>query len=601
MGPLLTGASVLLLVFIATFIWYSNSFFIKKRKQEIGLYLLVGGKKSEIGWMLFYENLLLSLLSLGIGIGLGQVFSMFFSMIVVKVMGFELVVHFTFNTTAIIQTVFVFILIMLFASFQGYWIAHRFQLIDLFQAKNRVQSVIKPSFLLALLAFVLIGFSYWNLLHAYESQSWEVHFGRNLIGILLFLVAGSYFLFQSASGFFVTILQNKKGMYYRWKNLITFTQLKSRLRSNAIILTVISVLNGVTLVAFGFAYTMYYNTLQTLEDNIPFSYQFEVSSVSLNEEMSAVLSQNKDHSVVLDETFEYVMVPGQSDDLENLPGGYHYYEQRFAVIPVSTYNRLADGLDREKVTTLGREQTIMLGRNFIGSQQKTENVGRRLPLLANGKELHLEVVDNKIESLFNYDVQPSVLIVNDDVYQQMQGEIAPIRTRVVNVAHQGGSALLTEQLRAVHDKRIGNEQELYEPHFRLYSFSENYALAQSIYGLLIFVFGFLGLVFLAATGSVIHFKLLTEATEDRSRYKILRNLGLSRKNVKRLIARQTFILFLLPLLVGIGHSSVILGALSRVMAVNFVTPVVICTVIYTLLYGGYYIMTLASMNKLVNT
>ncbi|MHC8514576.1 FtsX-like permease family protein [Sporosarcina sp. ITBMC105] len=598
LGPVLTGASILLLVFIAIFVWYSNTFFIRNRKQEIGLYALVGGTKSEIGRMLFYENLLMSLLSLGVGIGLGQIFSVFFSMILLKIMGINIVVHFTVNVAPIVQTVFVFMLIMLLASFQVNRIVHRFQLIDLFQAKNKVQTVIKPSSIVAVLAFVLLGFSYWSLLHAYDSKSWDTHFGRNFFGVIILIVTGSYLLFHSGSGLFVHILQNKKGAYYKWKNLITFTQLKSRLKTNAIILTVISVLNGITIVAFGFAVTMYYNTMQTLKDHVPFSYQFEVTDESINEKMNAILKESKEYPVLFDEVFEYVMVPGQVDDLDNIPGGYYYYDQQFAVLSAATYNHLADQLDRQPVPTLDSGDVVMLGQNFIGSQKEDENVGRTLSLGMNEEYSPVQVVGNKIESIFNYDVLPSVLIVNDGVFQQMREEFNRTMTRVVKVENQEQSAPLTERLRATYEEGIRHG---FDSQMGFYSYSENYELAQSIYGLLIFVFGFLGLVFLTATGSIIYFKMLTEIVEDRQRYQALRKLGLSKRKVKKLIARQTFILFLLPLVIGIGHSSVILGALANVMAINFITPVVSCIIVYSLLYGVYYKLTLWTANKLVNS
>lgn len=598
LGPVLTGASILLLVFIAIFVWYSNTFFIRNRKQEIGLYALVGGTKSEIGRMLFYENLLMSLLSLGVGIGLGQVFSVFFSMILLKIMGINIVVHFTVNIAPIAQTVFVFVLIMLLASFQVNRIVHRFQLIDLFQAKHKVQSTIKPSIIVALLSFVLLGFSYWSLLQAYDSKSWDTHFGRNFFGIIMLMVMGSYLLFHSASGLFVHLLQNKKAAYYKWKNLLTLTQLKSRLRSNAIILTVISILNGVTIVAFGFAITMYYNTMQTLKDHVPFSYQFEVTDISIDEKMNAILMGNKEHPVLFNEKFEYMMVPGQVDDLDTIPGGYYYYDQHFAVVSAATYNDLAAQLDRQPVPTLDKDDTVILGRNFIGSQKEDENVGRTVSLGMNGEYSSVQVVGNKIESMFNYDVLPPVLIVNNEVFLQLRQDYNPTITRVVKITDQEKSAPLTEKLRATYEEGSQNE---FNPQMGFYSYSENYELAQSIYGLLIFVFGFLGLVFLTATGSIIYFKMLTEIVEDRQRYQVLRKLGLSKRKVKKLIARQTFILFLLPLIIGIGHSSVILAALANVMAINFITPVVSCIIVYSLLYGVYYKLTLLTANKLINS
>ncbi|GKV56120.1 ABC transporter permease [Sporosarcina sp. NCCP-2222] len=599
MGPLLSVVSVLLAVFMIVFVWYSNAFFITNRKQEIGLYSLVGGTKKEIGRMLFYENVCLCLLALGIGIGLGQLFSTFFSMILLKVMGISLVVHFSINLGAVVQTAFVFGAIMLIASLHGYLLVYRFRLIELFQAKHRVQTQWKPSYLLAVLALGLIGAAYWSLLHAYNSESWSKHFGRNMTLALIVLVAGSYLLFHTSSSFFVELWQRRKKAYYRWKNLLTLTQLKSRLKSNGLLLTVVSVLNGMTLVAFGFAYTMYFNTMQTLDDHVPYSYQLDVQSVEMNDEITKVLYENKEHPVLFDETFDYLMVPGTAEGLDTVPGGYFYYEESFAVLPVSTYNLLAEQLGRNEMNPIDAGETVMLGRNFIGSQHEEENVGRTVELTGEEGEFSFRVVENRIESLFSYDVQPSVLIVDNGMYERLIKGNAVMTTRVVTVDNQLEAEALTEDLRTVIAS--GEPKEDYQRAPKVfYSFTDSYQTAQSIYGLLVFVFGFMGLVFLIATGSVIYFKTLTEAAEDRRRYEILRKIGLSRRKVKQVIARQTYLLFLLPLLVGIAHSCVILGSLSKVMDIQFIYPVSICIAVYTCLYWVYYKMTVATANKLVN-
>ncbi|MBB4822949.1 putative ABC transport system permease protein [Sporosarcina luteola] len=600
MAPLLTGGSVLIALFILVFIWYSNTFFISNRKQEIGLYSLVGGTKEDIGWMLFYENMSLSLLALGVGIGLGQLLSIFFSMILLKVMGFALIAKFSVNVTAVLQTVFVFGLIMLATSVHGFFIMNRVKLVDLFQAKHKVQTIWRPSISITSIAIVLIGFVYWTLLHAFDSVSWSDHFGRNFSLTLVTLIIATYLLFHSGSGLMVHLLQKRKRSYYRWKNLLTFTQLKSRLRSNGFLLTIISVLNGVTLVAFGFGYTLYFNTLRTLDDHVPYSYQFDVQSSDVENQITNILEGNKEHPVLFDETFEYLVVPGDAYGLDPIPTGYHYYDESFAVLPISTYNLLADRLGRSPLKSIGAEETIIIGRNFIGSQKEDLNAGSTLTLRNNQEDLLFQVIGNKIEYIFSYQIQPPVLIVADEVFKRLGTEANMVSTRVVKVKGEQNSAHLTESLKAVYMKGK-NYPDFADLHEGFYSYSESYQLGQSIYGILVFVFGFIGLVFLAATGSIIYFKVLTEAAEDRRRYEILRNIGLSRRKVKQVIAKQTSFLFLLPLIVGIAHSSVILSALSKVMDLDFLSPVSISVIVYACLYGIYYKMTIATANKLVNS
>lgn len=600
--PLLHTSSFILLLFVLIFIWYSNAFFMNKRKQEIGLYSLLGAPKKEIGLMLFYENFLLSIVALVIGIGLGELFSVFFSMILVKLMGYPIIIEFSFNTIAIIQTSFVFLIIAILTSLQGYTMIYRFKLITLFQAKNKSQDSIKPSFVTALLSFIFIGISYWILLNAVDSKSWDTHFGRNLLITISLMIIGTYLLFRSLSGLLVQFLQNKKSIYYKWRNLLTFTQLKSRLKSNAIMLTAISVLNGLTLVAFGFAYTIYYNTLHTLEDHVPFSYQYEVTSGDLDQQITATIQYNEDHPLLFDDTFDYFMIKGDASALDTIPGGFTFYEEQFAVLSETTYNKLAQQLKRQTLASVGTDEAIMLGKNFIGSQNKKMNIGRSLSLFLANEEIPLKITGNKLESLFNYMIPPATLIVNDAVYEQLQTSYTPITSHVFKVRHDKQSADLTEQVQALFKTDSASDFE--EPGLNditFYSFSDDYQEAQSIYGLIIFTFGFLGLVFLSATGSIIYFKMLTEVAEDRQRYITLQKVGLSRRKIRQIIARQYIIVFLLPLIIGIIHSCMMLNALSKVMDMNFNTPVLISMIIYSTLYGLYYRMTLATGNKLVNS
>jgi putative ABC transport system permease protein len=123
-------------------------------------------------------------------------------------------------------------------------------------------------------------------------------------------------------------------------------------------------------------------------------------------------------------------------------------------------------------------------------------------------------------------------------------------------------------------------------------------------GINLFTLGFLGLVFLAATGSIIYFKQLTEAHSDKERYAILRKIGVRKKEVSRSIAKQTGFIFALPLAVGLLHCGAILKAITTlygsVSEVNLTVPIASAMLVYLLLYCGYYALTVRSYNKIVN-
>jgi len=604
--PLLEISSVILLFFIVIFIAYSNAFFIKKRKQEIGLYSLLGVPKKKIANMLFFENFLLSLFALLIGIFFGELFSVFFAMLLVKLMGFTFTVTFSLNIAAIIQTAIFFLILAWLISWQGYYIMYRFRLIDLFQAKHQVQKQIKPSFFIASLAVLCIGFAYFFLLSAKGSESWADHFGRNLLGTIILMIAGSYFLFHSLGGFCIRLLQKRKAVYYKWKNLLTFTQLKSRLKSNAILLTTTAVLNSLVLVCFGFAYTIYYNTLGNMEDASPYSYQYQITSKEMDQKITNLIRKQQAHPLLFDEKLQYIEVASDANDFEEIPAGFLFNDNQFTVISTSMYNQIAKPLKRKQIENLQTQSAILVGKEFVGSQDKELNVGRSLVLAPKKDKISLRVIANKQETVFNEDhAQTALLIVHDGVFNQLKQHHKVQTDHVFKVEDERNSEALTKKVE--HTARTFLPKDIKETYLDIYpdysgvvSFSKTYGEIQAIYGMLIFIAGFLGLVFLSATGSIIYFKMLNEAREDAQRYHSLRKIGMRKGKVTGLIARQYGIIFLLPLLLGIAHSCVLLGTLSKAMDMNFMTPLLISNALYTLLYGSYYVLTIASGNKLVN-
>ncbi|MDC9237067.1 ABC transporter permease, partial [Clostridioides difficile] len=150
-------SSVILLIFVAIFILYSNNFFTRKRKKEIGLYSLLGLRKKEIGRMLFYENFIMGLGALIIGIIAGTLLSKLFVTILLNLINLDSIGGFAFSWAAVIQTSIVFIIITLFTSFTGYRIIYRTTLLDLFHSESKREKSPKPSFILALLSILLIG------------------------------------------------------------------------------------------------------------------------------------------------------------------------------------------------------------------------------------------------------------------------------------------------------------------------------------------------------------------------------------------------------------------------------------------------------------
>src|SRR5699024_5085783 len=139
-------------------------------KKEVGLYFMLGLPKKTIGKMLFYENLIMGLVALVIGVLLGALLSILFSMILVNLMGSTAEIEFGLSIQAVIQTVIVFMIIILFTSIQGYRLIFRFKLIELFQAAKQGEQVPKSSAVSTILAIILLIISYWLILRPFPTE-----------------------------------------------------------------------------------------------------------------------------------------------------------------------------------------------------------------------------------------------------------------------------------------------------------------------------------------------------------------------------------------------------------------------------------------------
>ena len=193
------AASIVLAVFVAMFIWYSNSFFTKKRKKEVALYSMLGVKKRQIGRMLFYENLIMGALALVAGILIGTLFSKLFVMILIHIMDFDVNIKFAISLKAIMSTIGVFLIVFVVASLHSYTLIYRFQLIELFKSEKVGQKEPKASLILAILSIIFIGAGYYiALTYNFDKLS-------TLLVILVCTVIGTYMFFSSLILFIVKL------------------------------------------------------------------------------------------------------------------------------------------------------------------------------------------------------------------------------------------------------------------------------------------------------------------------------------------------------------------------------------------------------------
>ncbi|KOR89494.1 ABC transporter permease [Paenibacillus solani] len=581
-----SGAAVVLIVFVAVFIWYSNSFFTRKRKKEVGLYSLLGVRKKQIGRMLFYENFLMGILALIIGIALGAVLSRFFVMILMKVMGYAVVADFTISPAAILNTFLVFMIISLITSVQGYRLIYRFKLIELFRADQEREKEPKSSLIIALLSVALIGFGYWLALqNILTSKAWAtIGYMLTPLVILISVILGTYLLFNTLTVTLLKLARKHKKSYWRGLNLIGTSQLLYRMKGNARTLTIIAVLSATTLTAVGTAYSTYYNTRTNAALANPNSYMFIGVDRTATGKADQAIEQAAGHKVLYHESIPLLEVDADTSGLNNAQGSD---EQSFTVISSSDFNRLAKLQGRDDVISVKGSEAAVLEPAYLEGISP-EYVGSSIKLKGNGIHKTIQFKTLKNYNVLNLGTVYSTIVVSDDMFAELKPNAKAMAVEAYGITHQDKAKELTKQLEGILPENAG-----------LSSFYSVYSQGMESSGLLMFMGGFLGLVFLAATGSIIYFKQLTEAGSDKARYVILHKIGVKKREIRKSVAKQVLFIFALPLAFGIAHCAVALSALSKLMMTNLVVPVVSCMAVYVCIYLIYYFVTVHAYCKIV--
>ena len=551
------AAAFVLMIFVAIFILYSNSFFMKKRKKEVALYSLLGVRKRSIGFLLFFENMVIGLLSLIIGVVLGFLLSRALLSILLKLMGLDVVAGFTFSTGALINTVIVFLIIFLVTSLMGYRVIYRFKLIDLFHAEKKGEEVPKARIVTVFLGVLALAAAYVIALQdLMDSQVWKALGLATPIVIIALTVIGSYLLFHSVLVYVLSAL--KRNPRWAWKGLhmMTASQLLYRIRGNAKTLTIITVLSATTITSGGAVFGVYYNAEKNVEMYMPYTFMWEGDQQTID---PAIIESEVSFNSKM------IRIPLAS------------YEMEYAVIDESTYQTLAKNLEWPEVQKLQKGEVFAIDAYYDERwSDKLESV--------NINDTDYKVAKFFDQALFNVGtLGANAIVVPDQLYEEMDSDEKLLQA--VNVIDY-------KKQREVSDK-------LAESTENFSSATADYNSSIESLGALLFIGSFLGLVFLVATGSIIFFKMMTEAEEDKAKYAILHKIGVSKKDMKRTIRGQVGVIFIAPLLLGLIHGGVALTATSNLLMMDFLVPVVIWMVAYTLIYAIYYIATVYNFNKII--
>ncbi|MED4682005.1 ABC transporter permease [Bacillus cereus] len=524
----------LIFAFSFLFIFYSVSAFLKNRKKEFGLLMLHGMSHQQLHQLIFFENMLIGIPSILAGIGLGMVFSKLFLLVSGSLLGVEhtLSLYFPLKSMGVTAISF-FVLFLLISLFTSKMVKMN-ELVELIKSEEKPKPEPKASVWISLLAIILIGAGY-SAVHycivAVDFMSLKQLLLLVGVGVLL-IVCGTYFFFTQLCVYVIYTLKNRETTFFKRTNLLVISELAFRMKDNARTFFIVTIISAVSFTAIGVCTAIANPELAKSATPYAFTYRSDNGNTQEKSHIEEIKKQLKESG------FSYKLVATKFKRSQNGP----------VLINLSTYNEYAKklGYEIEKLTNETESIAILPKKNPTSAEdQKTLE-------LKHG-ELEVPLSVQKTIYIPEFTEIDNPFIVSDAVYSkvlnvQQEGVLRDYTIYGFIIKNWPETSAISTKLM----KFIGTSQDDY------YAFSSLYVkwleLKQQN-GLLSISSVLVGIVFFVFTLSFLYFRLFTDLERDKEQYQMLSKLGLRQKELKQIVTRQMMILFFLPIVVAMVHSS----------------------------------------------
>jgi len=587
-------ASILLIAIVAVFLLYANSIFVKRRSKEIGLLQLIGMTKGQIFKLLSVENLLLYFSSLIIGLFVGFAASKLVAMILFKVTGVDEVASLSFSSQALVQTLVVFILIYLcILAVNGLFIKRQnilslFRVVGTREEKGKRISIWEV--LIGLLGIILIVTGYFvsSKLFGGDFTSMNELFAA-MAFILASVIIGTYLFYKGSVRFLFHLVRKQKNGYLTVKDVLSLSSIMFRMRSNALMLTVITTLSALAIGLLSLSYISYYSAEKSAQQQVPNDF------VVPNDQDAAKLKQafNAETIVYEEKRIEVVQAEVNTSDILSTELDETTFDADKMQMPVISDKSI-------KGMNLSPDDTLFSGYvDMLSKVMPLEDSGS-IELLGKTETIPQNYIGLERDFLLPYTFTSGGLptaVVDDTVFNRLKQDADP--------ALQNDSSLYIG-LDVTDESQLDKANDLFSKVFNNPAFSsvqlsqvQTAEIQKQNMGLVMFIVGFLGLTFLVTSGCILYFKQMDESEEERGSYTVLRKLGFTRGDLLQGIRIKQLFSFGIPLVIGLLHSYFAVKSGWFFFGGDLFTPMLIVMILYTLLYSIFGILSVLYSKKVI--
>lgn len=604
----------------AIMIFYTNNFVMKRRVKQLGLYSMLGMEKKHIGRIVIWETFTTGFVSIISGLLLGTVFTKMIFLLFLKIVRVNIDIKFELYPKSIISTVIMFTVAFAAIIFINIIKVVRFKPIQLINNSKAGEKEPKSKLIITILGCICLGIGYYIAVTVQSPLNAIFEF---FIAVV-FVIIGTYLLFISGSITFIKLLKSNKGIYYNKNNYVTISGMLYRMKMNATGLASICVLSTAVLVTLGSTVSLFVGC----EDNIRNMYPTDISTYFLYDKEL----DEKDGIEITKEAYDYSLltpaVEKKADEynvkVKDLREFYLLFElgkcdgKSFEVdrtmlgttmlylVTVDDFNRITGSdykLNKDEVLVELKDQTIdinsftVFGKEYSVKQCMNDSGFIYDETMSIG-DVYLVVVND-----FN-----ELLNANNNSLMQMR-ETDDINEWYNNVQYQyvfnlegktddkkAFAKVLRDTLNDTGVAHLAAVENIYDARDMYISF----------YGSLFFLGIFVGLLFTIITVMIIYYKQISEGYDDKSKFEILKKVGMSEREVKQTIRKQIITVFMLPIAVAIVHICFAFNIVKKILVLLGCTntPLLIACfaatiALYTIAYAIVYLVTAKSYYKIV--
>jgi putative ABC transport system permease protein len=557
-------------IFSFFFLLYSVGAFLKLRKKEFGILFILGMSRKQLNRLLFIENLLIGVASIAAGISVGLIFSKLILIISARLLAIDHGLPFYVPLEAVGMTSIAFLGLFLLIALSTSAMVRKGTLIALVKSEENPKPEPKASKWLSILAILLIGMGYAMVFYF---VIWHV-FSLLLLSMGVGLVIlGSYFLFTQLSVYAMRALKKKKTFFFKKTNVLTISELTYRVKDNAVMFFLVSIISAVAFTGIGTCVAIGNPGLTAMTSPYAFTYSSSVGNKLEEQHIRAIEQElTKRH---------YSYQVGSVVPM--------YSENGIKVIKLPDYNDLVQALGYER-EVLDNEQEILLVPTSVSQRNSFKLHGAPMN--------HIDIRQGaanttfQIKKIVPHIVLPggssTMAVLSESMYNRIFGkQLEDARTlkyvQFVMKDWQHSKDVSQMLMSTINDSNQGD--------YHLKALVMDWIASRQLNGILFIVSGLVGIVFFTFAVSFIYFRLYADSERDEQQYRMISKVGLSRRELNKIVSQQLLLMFFLPIALAIIHSSVAFIALQQLVDFSVLKQTVFVFIAFLSIQVVYYFIT----------